>query len=516
MKCFGQSMLQWLVAAGLLAGVHVRGSVPMGSDDLFNLTNIWTIHLTFTPEQWNALEPKHSDVERRGFGGGGPRLLGPEGGRNGLSAARGIEFEYAHANLEFSGMRFTNIAVRYKGNGTYMRSRNSLKHSLKLDLNKFVPGQKLAGVSKLNLHNNVTDASWMNEPLSYRLYRDAGVPAPRTSYARVFVTVPGEHARAYFGLYSLVENIDGNFAERNFETKKGAIFKPVTRELFGHLGDDWAKYNQIYDPKTELTAQQSRRVIDFAALATSASDEEFAARVGEFLDLDEFARFMAVTVYLSTLDSILGMGQNFVVYLHPRSNQFQFIPWDLDNSFGQFPSTGTQEDRDQLSLSHPWQGENRFIERVFKVEAFQKTYRARLEEFSGTVFKPARFTNQVNAVAAAIRSAVKEEPDERLSLFDKAVAGENITRPGRSGNGRGERLGGRGSSEVKSIKAFVAARSQSVADQLAGKSEGKIIVRGRGGPGGPGEPLGPFDGPRWFDRFEREIPSPGGAGSLPR
>jgi spore coat protein CotH len=500
------------MAVGFVAAFHTRAA-GIASGELFNLTNVWTIHLTFTPEQWSALEPKRSDVERRGFGGGGPRLLGPEGGRNGLSAARGIEFEYVHVNLEFSGMKFTNVAVRYKGNGTFMRSRDSLKHSLKLDLNASVKGQKLAGVSKLNLHNNVTDASWMNETLSYRLYRDASVPAPRTSYAKVFVTVPGEHSRTYLGLYSLVENIDGNFAERNFDTKKGALFKPVTRELFNHLGDDWARYKQIYDPKTELTAKQSQRVIDFAAFVSKADDQEFDMRVGEFLDLDEFARFMAVTVYLSTLDSILGMGQNFAVYLDARSNKFQFIPWDLDNSFGQFPMSGTQEDREQLSISHPWQGENRFIERVFKVEAFQKKYRARLEEFSGTLFKPAVFTNQVNAVASAIRSTVKEEPEERLALFDKAVAGENVTRPRGGENGmRGGGFGGRGFGEVKPIKAFVAVRSQSVADQLAGKSEGKIIVRGMGrrGPGEPG-----VDRPPWREGIDRDLP-PRGAPELPR
>ena len=55
---------------------------------------------------------------------------------------------------------------------------------MKIDLNEYVKGQKLAGITKLNLHSNVTDASWMNEVLSHRLYRDAGVPAPRTAYAR--------------------------------------------------------------------------------------------------------------------------------------------------------------------------------------------------------------------------------------------------------------------------------------------------------------------------------------------
>ena len=58
-------------------------------------------------------------------------------------------------------------------------------------------------------------------------------------------------------------------------------------------------------------------------------------------DLDEFARFMAVTVWLSTMDSILGMGQNFYVYLDPKTHKFQFMPWDLDHSFGQFGMKGS-------------------------------------------------------------------------------------------------------------------------------------------------------------------------------
>src|SRR5437667_7723210 len=164
--------------------------------------------------------------------GPGLNLQGAEGRRNGLASAAGIEFNYVRADLEFDGRLLKEVAVRYKGNGTFMQSRSSLKRSLKLDLNRHVRGQKLAGVSKLNLHNNVTEASWMNEVLSHRLFRDAGVPAPRTAYARVYVSVPGKFDRTYFGLYSLVEDVDSNFAEEHFGTKKGALFKPVTPEPF--------------------------------------------------------------------------------------------------------------------------------------------------------------------------------------------------------------------------------------------------------------------------------------------
>jgi len=90
------------------------------------------------------------------------------------------------------------------------------KYSFKVDLNKYVKGQKLAGLTSLNLHTNITDASWMNEVLSFRLYRDFGSPAPRTSYARVYVTVPGTHANTYLGLFSIVEDVDSTFGQARF------------------------------------------------------------------------------------------------------------------------------------------------------------------------------------------------------------------------------------------------------------------------------------------------------------
>ena len=517
--------LMLLCTASLLweADAKENDSKDLKAADLFKVTNVWTVHLKFTPDQWEALEPQgggggpfggrggpgafgpamfvaptflkegdqnqdgklskeefHAlaakwfaawDKEKRdklngdqlrdglnstlmppnfgpgGRGGpGGPagrgpgmNLQGQEGKRNGLASAAGIEFKYVHADMEFEGRLFKNVAVRYKGNGTWMQSRGSLKRSLKVDLSEFVKGQKLAGVSKLNFHNNVTDASWMNEVLSHRLFRDAGVPAPRTAYARVYATVPGKYDRQYLGLYSLVEDVDKAFAEENFGVKKGAILKPVTPSPFADLGDDWAKYNQTYDPKTDLTPEQKQRLIDFCKLVTKADDATIATKVSEYLNLDEFARFMAVTVWLSTLDSILTIGQNYYVYLHPKTQQLQFMPWDLDHSFGQFGMMAGQEQRENLSIHKPWRGENRFLERVFKVQTFKKLYMARLDEFNKTIFKPERFQRQVDEIAATIRPAVREESEQKLARFEKVVAGETVEPAGFGGGFGGPR-----------------------------------------------------------------------------
>jgi spore coat protein H len=549
MAAFAGGLFIVAVLGGAVALQRVLPSafptVTLDSDHIYNLTNVWTIHLKFTPDQWEAMEPKGSgnpfgggpgpgggqrgetrgladvfmsqgDFNRDGQispkeftrlaqewfkawdtkgagkldeseiragldrisnpagGGMAGMLLGQEGKRNGIASAFGIDFEYAHADMEFEGRLLRDVGVRYKGNGTFLESRSSLKRSFKISLNKYVKRQGLGDVRMLTLQNNVTDASEMNEVLAYRLYRDAGVPAPRTTYAKVFVTVPGKFERKYIGLYSISETVDKEFARHNFGTGRGALFKPVTPSLFTDLGADWSAYNQIYDPKAAMYDEQKKAVMDLSRFVTHANDAEFAAHIGEFIDLSEFARFVAVMVYLSDLDGIFGPGQNLFLYLHPKTQQFEFIPWDQDHSWGQF-DRASQEQREQLSIQHPWQGENHFLERMFKLESFQKLYLAQLNEFSKTIFSPDRLAQQMDEVAAAIRPAVQEESESKVDRFDKLVAGQTLERGGAPPFG-----GGR----IKPIKPFAKVRTESILEQLAGESAG--LEQRSGFPGTPG------------------------------
>ncbi|MDB6029894.1 MAG: hypothetical protein JWM16_232 [Verrucomicrobiales bacterium] len=503
---------RWSAAAALVLGLMIQNAAAKGGTDkagnaftaatYFQTTNVWTVHLRFTADAWKAMQPEDSGNHPPMAGPEGPNLLGHNGGKNGLSAARGIEFKYVHADLELGTNRLKDVAVRLKGNSSFMQVGKARKYSFKVDLNEFVKGQKIGSLTKLNFHNNVADPSWMNEVLSYQLYRDAGVPAPKTAYAKVYVTVPGEHDRTYLGLYSMVEDVDRSFAWDHFGSKKGAVFKPVTHKLFDYLGDDWSNYRQIYDPKSELSEAQAKRLIEFCKLVSKADDGEFEKSISSFLDIDEFSRFLAVTVYLSTLDSLLGMGQNFYAHLHPVFQNFQFIPWDLDNSFGQFQMMGTQEEREQLSLQKPWVGENRFLERLFKVGRFQTFYKTHLLSFQVMLFKPERIQRQVENLAAIIRPAVQEESADKLAQFDRAVAGEMVAanRPGPRHPGGAARAP---AGYLKPIKTFVKARSVSMSDQLAGRSEGETI-ESRSGPGGPSVPgPGTFLAPEWMGKADQ-------------
>lgn len=480
-------VLALVLVVGLAGQSAPRPEPSLAADQLFSPLKIWTVNLTLSRDAFAKLTPVPApppaaavqaapqpppppmqipavlppELLRMAIGG----FLGPEGGRNGISAQRGVEFEYVRASLDLDNLHFDDVAVRAKGNGTFTPVARFPKPSLKIDLNKYVKGQKLAGVSTINLHNNITDASWMNEVLAFRLYRDAGVPAPRTAWARVYVTVPGGEAK-YLGLYSLVENVDTNFTASRLKVDGGALLKPVTLVPFLFLSRNWTDYNQMYDPKTELTEAERTRIMDFCDLLTNASDQAFASRVGEFVDLEAFARYMAVVVWMANPDSVLQQGQNYYAYLHPTSRKFSFFPWDQDHSFGQFVPFTSPESQQQLDILRPWRNrfegapfaaqlENRLMSRTFALETFRKPYLAAMAALVRTVTMPDRLIRQVDELGALLGPVVAEEPkDGRVMAFAESLGEATFKRPINQ------------NVTVVPIKPFIRARQASVLAQL--------------------------------------------------
>ena len=449
--------------------VLVGASSLKTAEELYRTTNIWPAHLRFTPEQWAGLSPRRVPPVPNMMQPDGTILLrNPNAQRSGVAGAVGFDFEWTQADLEFGGATFTNVAARYRGNGTYMSSLFGQKQSYKADLNKHTKGQEVAGVRTLNLLNLVEDRSYMSDALAYEVFRAAGVPAARTAYAWLTVTVTGQFERKPLGLYLMVENMDGDFAKRRFGSKATPIFKPVTPDLFKYLGEDWGKYATIYDLKTKATPQQIRRVVDFSKLLTHASDAEFAEKAGEFLDLDEFARFMAALVLVANYDSFLTYGQNYYMYLDPQTDKFGFMPWDMDQAWGSFNQFGTAAARERASIWQPWAIRNRLLERLMQVEAFRSRYRSSLEELLATTFVPERLWARIDEIASLIRDPIAAESAFRLRLFDQATSTNWLAGP-RDGGGDGPKR------PVHQLKRFIVNRAKSVRDQLDGRSRGIVL-----------------------------------------
>lgn len=440
--------------------------------DFYRTDRIWNVRLGFTQPQWQGIQhtnipsvrdwmdPKDHTIQ----------LRNPQASRNGLAGVLGFDFPWSSATVNIGGMEFESAGIRFKGNGTYLSALRSYRRPFKLNLSKIRKKQHLAGRTQYNLGNLSADMTCLSDTLGYEFFREAGVPAPRTTFARVFLDIQNQETNRLLGLYVMVENPDADWAREQFGVKNVALFKPVTYDLFSDLGTDWSAYDGIYDPKVPISESQKQRVMTTARWVSTASDEAFAAQAGEFFDLDEVAQFLACEVLLANYDGFLSNGQNFLMYLDPRTQRLGFIPWDLDHAWGEFPFIATAEEREQASIGHPWVGRHRLLERLMKVPAFQERYRQQLHRLLETLFVPERLNHRLDTLAATIRPLVAEWSPDRLAKLDRAIS-SNWDKGPRDGNPSDPNR------PVWQLKRFFVTRAENVRQQLQGKTQGVVLQR---------------------------------------
>lgn len=431
----------------------------------FGPTNVHALHLRLSAEEWTKMQPAAPRFGR-GPGGPGQAPAAPPKSADVHRSGFGMEFPWAHGEMTFAGRTYRNLGLRYKGNFTYMASSRGLKRPIKIDFNRYEPGQRFLGLKKLNLNNGVTDVTKSRETLSFAVFRAAGVPAPRTAYAEVRLTVPGKYDNEYIGLYTIIEEVDRVFLKDHFKNDKGMLLKPEGLQGgLSHLGDDWKPYEQRYRPKGETDRKQQLRLIDFTRLVNQPDDARFRKEIGSYLDVGAFLRFLAANALLANLDSFLGFSHNYYLYLRPDTNQFVFIPWDVDLSMGAFPVGGTPEQQADLSILHPHRGENKLIDRLLSIPDVNAQYRRLVKELTTASFTRDRLLNDLAAIEKVTR--------EPLAREAKAAQARN---EGAGGFGPG---GGQFGGSVPP-KLFVEKRTVSVAAQLTGASKGFIPPAGFG------------------------------------
>lgn len=434
---------------------------------VFESGKIWPVHLTLSAEEYAAIEPRRA----RGAPGFGPPPKAPEKPAGSDREAHrnnfGMDLPWGAGAITVGDKTFEKVGIRHKGNGTIFDTSRTIKKSFKIDLDRAGGDGRFGGSKTINLHCGVTDPTKLRETLAYELYRAAGVPAPRTSLAEVRLTVPGKYDKELLGLYTLVEEADKPFLKNRFGDDKGLLMKPEGLRDFTHLGDDWARYKPTYAPKRDATADETRRMIEFAKLVHLGDDAAFRKDISSYLDVDNYLRFLATTAFAANTDSFFGLGHNYHMYLHPKTNKIHFIPWDVDRAFANFGNANQNMD---LSLTHPYAGTHRLTERLLATPEISAAYQKLLKDLVAGPFAKERFLKELDALEKVVK-----EPREREA---KAAANRR-----EGGGGFGPPGGMFG--VPPELAAFIKTRTESVTAQLDGKSKG-FIPTGFGGFGRPG------------------------------
>ena len=233
---------------------------------------------------------------------------------------------YIIADVSIDGELVDSVGVRFKGFTSYPFGQN--KKPFKIDFNEFVPGKRYDGLRKLNLNNATGDPGMQRDVICYDLLNANDVNAPRTSFAKVFIN------DVYLGLYQVIEQVDKEFLQRNFDDDDGNLFKNKSWSKFEWLGSDVEAYKGIFQLKTNKEEDDWSGFINFIDVLNNSSNEEFASAIEGIFNVDLFLKTLAVDVATNNWDSYLEHGRNWYIYEDLSTGIFHWIPWDYNFALG--------------------------------------------------------------------------------------------------------------------------------------------------------------------------------------
>ena len=435
----------------------VSATQAYSSDKFWDQSKVHRVHLEISNAEWEAM--KALDPNKRVSQAERPKT--PEGEIRELHRDR---FPWATGSITINGHPLEGIGVRYKGNASFNLMRGSLKRNMKIKLDWTNDDQSYKSVETLNLNAGGLDPSKLRDAFSYWLFQQAGVPAPRTTFAELTLTIPGRFEKETLGLFTIVEQVNKSFLKDRFGSKKGLLMKPEGIASMEYHGDDWMFYAPLYRPDDTPSSAQSRRVMDFAHLVNHGSEQEFQDSIATYLDVDGFLRFIAVNALIVNLDTLLAMPQNYYLHLGRDTNKFVFFPWDLDISFASWPLGGKPADQMNLSLFHPHSSdEHNLIDRLFAIESVKLKYDKIIRELVEGIFSREQLMKKFNELEKTVRDARQRDSTAIKSRNERGYpAPFGFQPPG--------------------IREFINKRSTSIELQLNGSETGYIFKHGR--PGG--------------------------------
>lgn len=303
--------------------------------------------------------------------------------------------EYKMASVEYNGMKYDNVAVRTKGNlslRSVVQMTDSDRYSFKISFDEYV-NQNLFGITKINLNNNYSDASYMREFLTYELAESVGLPTPKYSFVNVYVNDELK------GFYLAVEQIGDAYLERNFGNTYGALYKGVMTGQGSDLtwlGDDPALYTGL-----EMKSDKSNDdiLVDMLNELNNGTDYE------KYIDVEESLKYIALNAVTGNMDSYLG-GNKQNYYLYEDDGVFSILPWDYNMAFGGMGSA-------DVLIDEPTQGalaERPLIAKLLANEEYKTKYHEIVSEMITGYLADDTFQARIDELNTMISSYVKADP----------------------------------------------------------------------------------------------------------
>jgi hypothetical protein len=278
---------------------------------------------------------------------------------------------YHKCKVTFDGIAYNDCGFREKGNASNSLTTFGKKKPFKIAFDEFL-NQTLDGLKKINLNNFINDPALVHDATSFKLMRDAGLVAPRTSYTKLWVN--GE----YIGLYIIIENVDKTFLKTHFGSSDndGNLYKTDrgASVSLNWLGSDPQPYR---DAGLKLTTNEEiddwSGFISFVDFVNNYSGDDFKEQLEKKFDVHNYLKVLAVEKCVRSWDSYWGGGNNYYIYEHP-DGKMRWIPWDMNETLQDIKLLSGTSLLDGYLIPTPQIDKRPLLKKIFEIEDFKKEY----------------------------------------------------------------------------------------------------------------------------------------------
>ncbi|MGZ0711895.1 CotH kinase family protein (plasmid) [Coraliomargarita sp. W4R53] len=241
--------------------------------------------------------------------------------------------EWITADVVIDGTTLEDVGLKLKGNSSLRGLSTDADAELSaqdpaslpwiITLDKYVDGQSYDGANELVVRGNSSETA-LNEALALELLDESGLAAEQA--ASVAFEVDGDTS-----LRLVIENPNDEWADRVFDNAD-ALYKAESGGDYSYRGDEASAYDEIFDQ--EAGDADLVPLTSFLQFIDESDDATFSAELGEWLDVDAFATYLAFQELVGNPDDIDGPGNNSYLEYDSETSLMTVTSWDLNLTFG--------------------------------------------------------------------------------------------------------------------------------------------------------------------------------------
>ena len=223
-----------------------------------------------------------------------------------------------------------DVALRFRGDTI----RHKQKKSFRISFNSFDSNENYYGIEKMDLNAEVNDPSLVRSKLAWELFRYLGVSGSRSNHVSLYIN------NAFYGVYLNTEHIDERYVKTRFDNNDGNLYRNLWPADLSYLGSSQDDYKYEYDGRPVYALRTNEKWDDYEDLSTlittlnQYSGTQLKDELERLINVQQYLKALAVDVMSGNWDGYSGDKNNYYLYRDQVSGRFEYIPYNLENSFG--------------------------------------------------------------------------------------------------------------------------------------------------------------------------------------